>query len=99
MIENEISLNIEKIIKDVLPDAKIKALTKIGVLVQNEAKKRCGVDTGVLRNSINYNVKDSSVEIGSNIEYAPFHHNHNKFLQEAINENIIKINKCFDELL
>lgn len=46
----------------------------VGAHVESEAKLRCPVDTGNLRQSINHKVIDSekSVRIGTNVEYAPF---------------------------
>jgi len=48
------------------------ALTKAGEFVKTEAKLRTPVDTGLLRSSIDCNVKEAekTVEIGTNTEYA-----------------------------
>lgn len=97
-VKNDISPNIDKLLDD-LVTKKANSLAKIGTLVTNESKKRCGVDTGVLRNSIQYSTNESSVSIGSPIEYASYHHNHNKFLQSAIYENIDKISSIIEEIL
>ena len=77
----------------------MKALEKAGQTIENEAKLRCGVDTGVLRNSITHMTEENAVHIGSNVEYAPYHHDKNKFLQEAIDQNMDRIENCFSELL
>ena len=48
-------------------------LNKIGMLIVNEAKKRCVVDKGVLRNSIKYEVVgDDTVKVYSEVPYANF---------------------------
>lgn len=99
MVLNEISLNVQDVIKKLLPEQKARALEKAGQIVENEAKMRCGVDTGVLRSSITHNTTENETTIGSNIEYAPYHHAKNRFLQEAIDENMDKIENCFKELL
>lgn len=128
MIVNEISLNIEELLKNVLPEKKREAFIKVGTLVQNKAKERCKAQTGTLRNSISYVIDDgqsysvyrsegsgmnkklieehtsvngttSQVSIGTNVEYAPYHHNNNPFLQSAIDENIDAIKGCFNNLL
>ena len=99
MIVNEIALNIDEIINKLLPEQKMKALDRAGQIIENEAKTRCGVDTGVLRNSIIHMTDENKTIIGSNVEYAPYHHNKNRFLQEAIDQNMGRIESCFSELL
>lgn len=51
-----------------------KVLNKIGAFIRDEAKRRCPVDNGQLRNSLQYEVDlgDSSVTIFSDLNYAPF---------------------------
>lgn len=96
---NEVSLNIDKIVNQLLPQQIEAALDKVGQVVENEAKKKCGVDSGILRASITHKTAANAVVIGSNVEYAPYHHENNQFLQGAIDENMDKIIKCFSELL
>ena len=50
------------------------ALELIGVFVEGEAKLRCPVDTGRLRQSIirQVNEPDESVRIGTPVEYGPY---------------------------
>lgn len=50
----------------------VEPLTKACLLVENEAKRRCPVDTGQLRQSITHQVIDSTGIIGTNVEYAPY---------------------------
>lgn len=99
MIINEITPNIQEVIERLLPEQKLKALEKAGQIIENEAKLRCGVDSGVLRNSITHITEENKTTIGSNVEYAPYHHAKNKFLQEALDQNMDKIENCFSELL
>lgn len=49
-------------------------LTLVGEYGTSFAKMLCAVDTGNLRNSIDYEVneKQLSVKIGTNVEYAPY---------------------------
>lgn len=49
-----------------------RALEMIGGQVEKYAKALCPVDTGALRNSITHQVDDSTVAIGSQMEYAPY---------------------------
>lgn len=96
---NDISLNIENFIKDVLPFAFEKGLDKAGYIVENSAKVKCGVDTGTLRKSITHDVEGSTCYIGSNVEYATYHHEKNPFLEESIQENLQEILNCFKGVL
>lgn len=54
-----------------------KALDRAGLIVENDAKRRCPVGkTGLLRNSIQHRVENSGWEnacyVGTNVEYAPY---------------------------
>ena len=96
---NEISLNIENIINNILPSAIQQGLDRAGYIVENDAKRKVGVDTGTLRNSITHEVEGGTCYIGSNIEYAPYHHNKNPFLEDSIQENLQEIMDCFKGVL
>lgn len=98
-VVNEISLNIEDVLKNLLPEQIESALDRAGQLVENEAKKKCGVDSGILRASITHQGEENAVHIGSNVEYGPYHHAKNPFLQEALDENMQEILNCFNSLL
>lgn len=98
-VVNEISLNIEDVLKNLLPEHISEALERAGQLVENESKKKCGVDSGILRASITHQVEENAVYIGSNVEYGPYHHDKNPFLQEAIDENMQEILDCFSNIL
>mgnify|MGYP000976651099 CR=1 FL=1 len=96
---NEISLNIENVIKNILPSVIEKGLDKAGYIVENDAKRKVGVDTGTLRKSVTHDVEDGICYIGSNVEYAPYHHEKNPFLEDAIQENLQEIMNCFEGVL
>lgn len=49
-----------------------KALNRACLVVENEAKRLCPVDTGDLRNSINHEVHNNVGIVGTNKEYAPY---------------------------
>lgn len=57
-----------------LKAAAIKGLTECGMTAEGYAKKLCPVDTGNLRNSITYTVRDGeyATYIGTNVEYANY---------------------------
>ncbi|AMJ42330.1 HK97 gp10 family phage protein [Anaerotignum propionicum] len=96
---NEISLNIENVIKNILPSVIDKGLDKAGYIVENDAKRKVGVKTATLRKSITHDVEDGTCYIGSNVEYAPYHHEKNPFLEDSIQENIQEIKDCFKGVL
>ena len=99
MVINEISLNLERVLTQLLPQQKLDALERAGQLVENNAKQKCGVQSGVLRASITHEVEADKVTIGTNVEYAPYHHLNNEFLQESLDENMDGILNCFTRLL
>lgn len=53
-------------------EAVARALETIGLVAERYAKELAPVDTGRLRNSISHEVDDSTVYIGTNVEYAPY---------------------------
>lgn len=59
-------------VKECLKDAIEKALVLCGEEAKGYAKKLCPVDTGNLRNSIDYDVLDDTMQVGTNVEYASF---------------------------
>lgn len=75
MANFEFTLN-EELINKLLPEAIIKGLEKAGQLVENEAKKNCSVNDGILKASIINQVDEDNlnVSIGTNVEYAPYVH-------------------------
>lgn len=75
-MNNEVSINLDRVISQLLPETINLGLELCGQTVENEAKERCPVDDGILRASINHKVneQDKSVTVGSNIEYSLFVH-------------------------
>ena len=49
-----------------------EVLNKACILVENDAKKKCPVDKGQLRNSITHEVEGKEAVVGTNTEYAPY---------------------------
>lgn len=50
-----------------------KALNRACLVIENEAKRECPVDTGMLRDSITHRVENGNTGIvGTNVEYAPY---------------------------
>lgn len=49
-----------------------KALNRACLVVENEAKRLCPVDTGDLRSSITHEVNNDVGIVGTNKEYAPY---------------------------
>ena len=49
-----------------------RALERIGMRAERNAKAYCPVDTGRLRNSISHASDDRRAIIGTNVEYAPY---------------------------
>lgn len=53
-----------------------QAMVQACILVENEAKIKCPVDNGLLRNSITHYIEDNPNElvgvVGTNVEYAPY---------------------------
>lgn len=43
-----------------------------GLIVQNEAKRRCPVDSGRLRASVTHDADEAGAVVGTNVEYAPY---------------------------
>ena len=64
-----IKSNVEKALEE-LQRKKKTALTEIGERVKSKARVNSPVDTGRLRGSIDYQVSDDTVSIGTNVEYA-----------------------------
>ena len=61
-------------VTDALKSAVLRALERCGSQAEGYAKDLTPVDTGRLRNSISHTVDDSesTVYIGTNVEYAPY---------------------------
>lgn len=73
--DNEVVINLGKVIEELLPAAIKQGLSEVGQMVENDAKRYCPVDDGTLKAHItNQVVKEDTVEIGTNVEYAPYVH-------------------------
>ena len=93
-------------------DALSKALEMIGLHIEGEAKEELEntprrIDTGTLRNSINYLPQESEkcVYIGTNVEYAIYVHEGtsrmeaNRFLTNAVDRNRDQIDKILKDAM
>lgn len=93
-------------------DALTQALYSIGIHIEGEAKEELEntprrIDTGNLRNSINYQVDDGekAVYIGTNVEYALYVHEGtsrmeaNRFLSNAVDRNHDQINQLIKDAM
>lgn len=47
-------------------------LNRACILIENDAKMKCPVDDGQLRNSITHRVEDKTGYVYTNVEYAPY---------------------------
>lgn len=68
-------INLEKLISKLnkLSDQQMEqTLNKACILVENQAKENCPVDTGELRMSITHYVEGDTGVVGTNKQYAPY---------------------------
>ena len=71
---NDFNINLNNFIVREFPDKVSQALEKAAQIVENDAKRKCPVDDGVLRASITHEVEANKAVIGTNVEYAPYVH-------------------------
>lgn len=100
-----ITVNLNDFIENILPQKISQGLELAGQYVENTAKENItemgAVDTGALKNSITHVVNDNTVEIGTNVEYAPYVHDGTSkmegrpFLQNAVDEHMTEIVQYF----
>ena len=82
-----------------------RALKVIGVFLVGDAKLRCVVDTGNLKNSITDDYENLVVGVGSVVEYAPAvelgteNQVAKPFLKPALDENHADIQKLFTKMM
>lgn len=69
---SEVIIKLDNISSNVLPDAIRKALEQSCLIVEGDAKTKCPVDSGQLRQSINHKVEDNAGWVSTNVEYAPY---------------------------
>ncbi len=90
--------------KKQMHDKVLKALTEGLMMIEADAKLKCGVDTGALRRSITHQIKDKGDciegEVGSyGIFYAFFHALQNNYLESSVDENLEQIRRKMKEVL
>ena len=93
----EVNRDIDKVSK--------RALRQIGQFIQGDAKRRSPVDTGRLRNSIDFivNIGKRFVLVGTNVLYAIYPEfgtrrmKEQPYLRPAFKKNRIKIQKIAEE--
>lgn len=68
----EVEANLQEFLANQLPEAIEKGLEKACLVVETDAKVRCPVDDGQLRQSIHHTVEGDTGVVGSNVEYAPY---------------------------
>ena len=69
---SEVIIKLDNISSNVLPDAIRKALEQSCLIVEGDAKTKCPVNSGQLRQSINHKVEDNAGWVSTNVEYAPY---------------------------
>lgn len=69
---NQIKANIREAAQIDIPRAIENAMNKACILVANDAKSRAPVQSGTLRNSIQFKVHGNEGVIGTNLHYAPY---------------------------
>ena len=69
---SEVIIQLDNISSNILPDAIRKALEQSCLIVEGDAKTKCPVDSGQLRQSINHKVEDNAGWVSTNVEYAPY---------------------------
>lgn len=76
IVLNEVSLNLSKFIKEILPEKLDIGMERACQCVEIKAKDSCSVDDGTLRASISHEIVSGKGEgiVGTNVEYAPYVH-------------------------
>lgn len=89
-------------------EAIYRALTEVGMEAQARVAALVPVDTGRLRNSIEYQVEDSQVIIGTNVEYAREVEFNDKarhtsgqahYLRDGISNNVGEFKRIINDVL
>lgn len=72
----QVIINIERFVLEKFPLSVYSGIEKACQLVENEAKRNCPTDDGILKASIHHVVKENAYEgvVGTNVEYAPYVH-------------------------
>lgn len=96
-----ISANLQNYAGNELPNLIANGLNKAGQLITRESQAICPVDTGRLRDSMQYQVDIDSVAVGTDVEYAPYVHEGTykmaarPYLEIAAYSNLQAILDCF----
>lgn len=102
MADYEIKIKDKEIIQQLEQKLEQK-MKEACVLVQDNAKQRCPVDTGRLQGSLTYQVQKDGNEVeglvGTNVEYAPYVEVRTPFLEPARDENRDRILQLFQGLI
>jgi len=93
-VNSELEWNGKEVIQD-FDKMMYKSLYESGAIVEAQAIDTVAVDTGHLKQSITKQVRAKSVNIGTNVEYAPFVERSQPFLLKALFDNINKILAVF----
>ena len=104
-IDVKIIDNHDKVIKAMQQQLRA-ALEEAGQQAVAHAKSTVPVDTGKLKNSINYSVSDDNVKIGTDVEYGKYVelgsvHNHtaSHFLLNAMQNNVSEYKQTIENHL
>lgn len=101
MFNSEVTVKIDEKAMETVKENLGQRLAQACVLVVDDAKVECPVDTGRLQGSITYEVEGTDGYVGSNVEYAPYVHEGTSkmaarpFLMNAIEKNKNKIAELF----
>lgn len=104
MADVEFKSNAKQIIAEEAK-AKLRALEKIGILVEGRAADNAPVDTGRLKNSIKSEVDGDFAIIGTAVEYAPYQElgtsrmKAQPYLRPAVNQSQGNIKKIIEKEL
>ena len=94
MIGVMVKVNLKQVQTEIFSGLR-KKMDAIGYMIDEAAKEKCHVRSGILRNSLTHEVnvtRDKIIlENGSVVDYAPYHHDHNPYLQDALDENLDNI--------
>lgn len=93
------NLKVDAVTKEIESRIVMK-LADVGEMLVNEVKANTPVDTGKLKNSINYDIdsKNQAVIINSNVDYSQYVEVRQPFMKPSIEKNRSKILEQFKDL-
>lgn len=75
-MQEEVSANLQDAIDNLIPAALLQAMEKACLIVEADAKQKCPVDDGTLRQSITHEIEGDKTGctggMGTNMEYGPY---------------------------